>query len=284
MLKSDTGENFKASGFKSNGEMLVECDICGLVYILNPIKYPDEILNEYADAVDNDYVSQMPSRIKTFRGSLRQIEKITGVSGGRILDVGAAAGAFVKAAMDAGWHAYGIEPCRFLVKWGRKNLNLGRHLNDGTIDDVKNGTFKVITFWDVLEHTTNPSGTIEKASRLIDRGGFVVINVPDISTLVPRLMGMSWPFYESAHLFYFTPTTLDMLMRVHGFERVYYGKYFQELKLGYLAYRFSQFNGAISRLMVLIFNSLGLSDMPIKYWIGQSLFVYKQVGFKSKNR
>jgi hypothetical protein len=47
--------------------------------------------------------------------------------------------------------------------------------------------------------------------------------------------------------------------------------------LGYLAYRFEQFNPTISKLMVRIIGALGLSDVPIKYWIGQTLFVYRKV-------
>lgn len=272
-----TGENFAASGFKTNGERLVECKKCGLVFIETPIKYPDEILEEYAGAEDKDYVSQVKWRIKTFQDSIKQIEEITGIRGGRILDVGAAAGAFVKAAKDRGWYSYGIEPCRYLVKFGKEKLGLGRYINEGTIEDVKHGRFDVITFWDVLEHTSDPSKTIKVAVENLEKDGYIVVNVPDISSMIPIMMGMRWPFYESAHLFYFTGKTLDDLMRKHGLERVYYDKYWQGLSLGYLAYRFKQFNEPIAKLMTAVINALGLSELPMKYYIGQSLFVYKLV-------
>jgi SAM-dependent methyltransferase len=277
-----TGENFAASGFKTNGEKLVECNKCGLVFIETPIKYPDDILEEYAAAEDKDYISQVKWRIKTFQDSIRQIEDITGLTRGRILDVGAAAGAFVKAAKDRGWHSYGIEPCRYLVRYGKEKLGLGRYLNAGTIDDVKNGKFDVITFWDVLEHTSDPNKTIKTAVANLEKDGYIVTNVPDISSIIPVSMGMRWPFYESAHLFYFTGDTLDDLMRRNGLERVYYSKYWQGLSLGYLAYRFKQFNEPIAKLMTAVINALGLSEMPMKYYIGQSLFVYKLVKRQSK--
>jgi SAM-dependent methyltransferase len=277
-----TGENFAASGFKTNGEKLVECVKCGLVFIETPIKHPDDILEEYAAAEDKDYASQIEYRIKTFRDSIRQIEDITGLKGGRILDVGAAAGAFVKAAKDRGWKSYGVEPCRYLVKFGKEKLGLGRHLNEGTIDTIDHGKFDVITFWDVLEHTADPNKTIKHAVMNLEKNGFIVVNVPDISSIIPRLMGMRWPFYESAHLFYFTDKTLDDLMRKHGLERVYFTEYWQELSLGYLAYRFKQFNEPIAKLMHAIVILLGISDLPMKYYIGQSLFVYKLVKRHSK--
>lgn len=275
--KIESGENFAASGFKTNGEMLVECNKCGLVFIQDPIKYPDEILEEYASAIDNDYISQILWRIKTFNDSIKQVEKITGLTKGRILDVGAAAGAFVRAAKDAGWNSYGIEPCRYLVKFGKEKLALGRYLNAGTIEDVKHGKFDIITFWDVIEHTSDPSDTIKTAVRNLDNDGYIVVNVPDISSIIPRMMGMRWPFYESAHLYYFTGKTLDDLMRKHGLERVYQGQYWQGLSLGYLVYRFKQFSQPVAELMLTIVHALGLSEIPMKYYIGQSLFVYKLV-------
>jgi len=275
--KIDTGENFAASGFKTNGETLVKCTDCGLVFIEDPIKYPDEILEEYASATDDDYVSQVKWRIKTFEESMDQMERLINRKEGRLLDVGAAAGAFVKVAKDHGWHAYGVEPCRYLVEWGRKNLGLGRFLNVGTIDDVDKGKFNVITFWDVLEHTTDPNKTVKDAVSRLEKDGFIVVNIPDISSIIPITMGTRWPFYESAHLFYFTGKTLDDLMRRHGLERVYYGQYWQGLSLGYLAYRFKQFNEPLSKIMASVVNGLGLANIPVKYYIGQSLYVYKLV-------
>jgi SAM-dependent methyltransferase len=275
--KITTGKDFAASGFKTNGERLVKCKDCGLVFIEDPIKYPDEILEEYAGAIDTDYVSQIEWRIGTFDDSIKQIENITEMREGRILDVGAAAGAFVKAARNRKWYAYGIEPCRYLVEWGRKNLGLGRFLNDGTINEMNHGKFNVITFWDVLEHTTDPNKTIKTAVGLLEKDGYIVVNVPDISSIIPISMGMRWPFYESAHLYYFTGKTLDNLMRKHGLERVFYDKYWQGLSLGYLSYRFKQFNEPIAKLMTAIVGALGLSELPMKYYIGQSLFVYKLV-------
>jgi SAM-dependent methyltransferase len=274
-----TGENFAASGFKSNGELLIECKKCGLVFIEEPIKGPKEILDEYSGALDKDYVSQIEFRIKTFKDSINHLRKIAWIhqNGGRILDVGAAAGAFVKAAKDDGWFSYGIEPCGYLVEWGNKNLNLSGKLMKGTIDNVEAGQFDVITFWDVLEHTTDPSHNIEEAVKRLASGGYIAVNVPDISSIIPKIMGMRWPFYESAHLYYFTGKTLDDLMRRHGLERVHYSQYWQGLSLGYLAYRFKQFNEPIAKLMTSVISTLGLSDIPMKYYIGQSLYVYKYV-------
>ena len=275
MRNAGVDQEYKASAFKSNGETLVKCQNCGLVFIDPFPLSAEKILNEYESAIDMEYVSQIKWRIDTFKKSIKEIERITGFSAGTILDVGAAAGAFVKAAKDRGWYAQGIEPCKFLVEWGIDNLGLKEVLDCGTVDMVDNGEFNVVTLWDVIEHTTDPNGTIGEVAKRVENGGYAVINIPDISSIVPRLMGKSWPFYESAHLYYFTPTSLDRLMQNHGFERVYKNRYYQELSLGYLSYRISQFSPFVSKIMVSLVSKLGLSNIPIKYWIGQSILIYK---------
>ena len=191
------------------------------------------------------------------------------------MDVGAASGAFVKVAKDDGWDAEGIEPCGHLVRWAVEKLGLDK-LHSGTLEDVGKGKrFDIITMFDVIEHMNDPKNAIYLVSNLLKDGGYVVTNIPDISTIIPRMMGARWPFYASCHLYYYTPETLDFLMRKKGFKRIYKGMHWQELSLGYLAYRFEQFNPGISKLMVKITDKLGLSDVTIKYWIGQTLFIYQ---------
>jgi len=270
-----TTEDFKASAFKCNGEQLWKCGDCGLVY-MDPQPESKEVIDGYANAVDEEYVSQMSYRIKTFEKCMDKVEKITGLKEGTILDVGAAAGAFVKVAKDRGWKAEGIEPCGYLVRWAIEKLGL-HSMFTGTLEDVGAGKhYDVVTLWDVIEHLSDPNNAVYLIKNLVKDDGYVVMNIPDISTIIPMTMGRRWPFYASCHLYYYTPKTLDYLMNKHGFKRVYSGMHWQELSLGYLAYRFEQFNPSISRLMVKIIKSVGLSDVPIKYWIGQTLFVYRK--------
>jgi len=271
-----TTDAYQASAFRCNGENLVKCKVCGLVFV-HPMPDSNAVLNGYAGAIDEKYVSQMPLRIKTFEKCMDKVEDVTGLKSGKILDVGAAAGAFVKVAQNRGWDAEGIEPCGYLVRWGIETLNLST-LHTGTLDDLEQGKrYDVVTMFDVIEHMADPNAAMYLVSHLLKDYGYLVVNIPDISTIIPRMMKSRWPFYASCHLYYYTPKTLDFLMHKHGFVRLYRGAHWQELTLGYLAYRFEQFNPGISRMMVKMIDKLGLSDVSIKYWIGQTLLVYKKV-------
>jgi SAM-dependent methyltransferase len=271
-----TTDEYKASAFRANGESLVKCKACGLVFVY-PFTHSDvKIIDGYSNAIDHEYVSQIDYRIRTFEKCMDKVEKITGLNTGSILDLGAAAGAFVKVAKDRGWQAVGVEPCGFLTTWAINNLGLDT-MYTGTLDDFsKNFDFDIITMWDVLEHVPDPSNTVALAKTLLKDGGYIVVNLPDISAILPRLMKARWPFYASCHLYYYVPETIDYLMEKHGFERVHKSPHWQELSLGYLAYRFEQFSPFISKIMVRFISLFGLSEVPIKYNIGQTLYVYKK--------
>src|SRR5262245_48181952 len=55
----------------------------------------------YQGAAYDEYVGTLDKRIADFRWQVKAIEALT--NRGRVLDVGCAVGAFVKAARDAGW-------------------------------------------------------------------------------------------------------------------------------------------------------------------------------------
>ena len=51
-----------------------------------------------------------------------------------MLDVGTAAGAFLKAAKDDGWEVTGVEPNAWLADWGRRQYGVTIHV--GSINKV----------------------------------------------------------------------------------------------------------------------------------------------------
>ncbi len=64
------------------------------------------------------YVSQAAARLNTFKKYIRLVERFA-PDKGRILDVGAAAGFFMKAAQENGWDVYGVE----LSRWEKGETN-----------------------------------------------------------------------------------------------------------------------------------------------------------------
>lgn len=268
-------KSYYASGNFLSKETLVECNECGLVFTSPRLK-KEVILKSYVEAEDPLYVSQAQGRILSFERCLKTIEKHQ--KPGRILDVGAAAGFFLKVAKDKGWETFGIEPSRYLSQYGRKEYGL--NIFTGTLDSAPRlgAQMDVVTLWDVLEHTFDPKDTLRRVHGYLKPGGLVVINYPNIGNWMARLAGRKYWFILSVHLYYFTPKTIAHMLRQTGFAVVESGPHFQWLELGYLVYRLEAYLPLVSRIMKKCVQRLGMERMLIPYFAAQTRVIARKVG------
>ena len=93
---------------------------------------------------------------------------------GRILDVGAAYGYFVKAAREAGWQASGVELAPEVAREAAKLANAEILAGDFLKVPLEPG-FDVITMFDVIEHVRDPLAWLVRARELLAPGGLLVI-------------------------------------------------------------------------------------------------------------
>lgn len=92
-----------------------------------------------------------------------------------LCDVGCGTGAFVAAARAFGYEAAGFDPCRELVKFGRR---IGRELREGSWQAVQ-GHSAVITLHDVLEHLAEPLACLTHLRERLWPGGLLVVEIPE---------------------------------------------------------------------------------------------------------
>lgn len=267
----EIAETFRSSGDEVLLDQLVRCKQCGLQY-LNPRLRGDVVIEGYSEGSDEVFVSQVAGRERTFAKSLREIERLH-PQRGRLLDVGTAGGSFLAVAKKAGWDVAGCEPNRWMCKWGNKHYGL--QIVPGTIFDMQlaDAAFDVVTLWDVLEHTPDPKATLQECSRVLKPGGLLVVNYPDISSLVARLMGRRWVFLLSVHLYYFTPDTLQKMLGELGFRVIKRRAHWQTLELGYILFRMEAYLKPIAKAAGWVARKLGLSHLQIPYWMGQVLVI-----------
>ena len=261
-------DKFRASGDELLTLPLVRCRRCSLLFV-NPRHRASDMLDGYAAGADPAYVSQMDARVRTFAGTIDAITRLR-PSRGRILDIGTAAGAFLKAAADAGWDATGIEPNGWLAAWGRDRY--GVDIRVGSIDevDLPRQNFDVVTLWDVIEHTPDPMHVLRRVHDLLVPGGLLIVNYPDIGSWIGRLMGRRWPFLSSVHLYYFTRPTITAALDKAGFDTLEIRPHYQRLGLGYIVERGSVVSGALSRAGGALVSALRIGEREVPYWIGQT--------------
>jgi len=247
---------FSPSGDAPLVDPLVRCRCCGMQYV-NPRVPIDVALQGYASAIDERFASQLAGRELTFRRCLRKLQSMWGKPPGRLLDIGTANGSFLKVAKDAGWEVHGCEPNHWLRNWCKQRYGIS--VRPGTIFDAgfQGGSFDVITLWDVLEHTGDPSAVLRECERLLAPGGLLVINYPDIGSWVARLMGRRWVFLISVHNYYFTRRTIKIILDRTGFQALAIRPHIQSLQLDYILCRAESLFGALARFARNIIRGMG---------------------------
>jgi len=263
----DPARIFSASGSVMGTQHIVRCNRCGLIYVQPRVK-SEIVRSAYENSTDELYVSQAAARLNTFKSNIRLVENYA-PSRGRILDVGAAAGFFMKAAQENGWEVYGVELSKWLADHG--NSNFGFNIKACALKDAKfpNHYFDVVTMWDVLEHTLDPSGELQEISKILKPDGLLVINYPDIGTAMAKLAGRRWWFLLSGHLFYFDQKTIKIMLENAGFSVIKSKMHFQGMELGHLAKMLALYSKPLSSLVSRIFRIARLERVQLKYYASQ---------------
>jgi SAM-dependent methyltransferase len=266
---------FRSSGDEPLQDQMVRCTSCGLYYVRPRLKW-ELILEGYRGGSDENFVSQVAFRERTFRKCLDRIEKTARPSGRRVLDVGAAGGSFLAMARERGYEPYGCEPSTWMCAFARERYGLTLH--PGTIFDmpVEAGSIDLLTLWDVIEHTPDPKAVLARAHELLTPEGVLVMSWPDYASLAARGLGGKWPFLLTVHLYYFSPRTMTELLRRTGFRALGYRPHLQTLELGYVAMRAAPYLGRLAGLVRGPVRLLGLEHLPLSYWVGQTMVVARK--------
>jgi 2-polyprenyl-3-methyl-5-hydroxy-6-metoxy-1,4-benzoquinol methylase len=98
---------------------------------------------------------------------------------GRVYDVGAAAGFFMRVARDHGWEVQGNETSETAIAWAKAHYQLA--IDYGFLEDLDppTGYFDAVVLWNTLEHVVDPRCTVELCVAMLRTGGVLLIEVPD---------------------------------------------------------------------------------------------------------
>jgi len=208
---------------KENFE-LIECAQC-TVRITQPQPPESEIFKYYKS---DEYVSHSDTKkglinlayqqVKaiTLRSKLRLLRKFSPATS--VLDFGCGTGDFLLHCQKNGLETMGVEPDA-----DARKRAIEKGLNVVSIEESKqlNTTFDSITLWHVLEHTYDPSATIQQLIKNLAPDGVLVIAVPNYLSHDAQLYGEYWAAYDvPRHLFHFTPKTIEVLSRNCGLKLV----------------------------------------------------------------
>lgn len=212
--------------FVRDGYHLVECAACGLVYVGEDPGtidfgrlYDESYYTGGQDGVFADYVGQAPSRRAAARRRLFTLRRLK--PGGRLLDVGCAAGFFLVEA-QAHYRVCGVELSAFSSRFAREQFGLD--VVTGTLHDAAfaPASFDLVTLWDVIEHVPDPAAVLAEAARVLAPDGRVVLTTGDIGSDYARSRGADWHLMTPPwHLSFFSRRTIATLASRAGLQVVH---------------------------------------------------------------
>ena len=197
---------------------ILECNECGLVFLDN-FDHIDENFYHESNMHNEDFQSNsIEGWLKeTEIDDIRRIEQHKSkFQNTKILDFGCGAGGFLKRAKNIANEVKGIELDREVKKYWKGIIEIDYTL-EKTIN--KKDFFDIITLFHVLEHLKDPINILKNISKLIDKKGEVIIEVPSSEDALLTLYDCE-PFqkfsYWSKHLFLFNNNTLRTLIEKSG--------------------------------------------------------------------
>jgi 2-polyprenyl-3-methyl-5-hydroxy-6-metoxy-1,4-benzoquinol methylase len=148
----------------------------------------------------------------------RLIQSATGLKNGKLLDIGAGTGFFIKHMQLSGWQTTGLEPDQATRERAAflNNVNLSPAELFYTMPAE---SFHVITMWHVLEHVHDLHNYVERLKEVLKPGGRIFIAVPNYLSFDAGVYKGIWAAYDvPRHLYHFSPESIKQLMSLHGMQ------------------------------------------------------------------
>lgn len=225
------------------GDELHRCSSCKLVFLY---PYPSQeqmvarhLSREYAEhpyfqaGEDMSAQGETPLHSLAFSALSRHIPRDS-----RVLDVGAGAGDFVRAASSRFPNVEGLEPSPHLARRARERS--GKVIIESSFENFSPDTpYDAVVLMDIIEHTADPRAVLAKAKELLKPGGMVFICTVNSSSLLYKLSPIISAaaslsrkaryilerIYCYQHNWYFNERALAGIVRDAGFEMILHERY-----------------------------------------------------------
>jgi 2-polyprenyl-3-methyl-5-hydroxy-6-metoxy-1,4-benzoquinol methylase/rubredoxin len=125
----------------------------------------------------------------------RLILSATGLKNGKLLDIGAGTGFFVKHMQVNGWQTMGLEPDE-TTRERAALINKVNLLPADMFYTLPAESFHVITMWHVLEHVHDLHNYVERLKEVLKPGGRIFIAVPNYLSFDAAVYKGIWAAYD----------------------------------------------------------------------------------------
>jgi SAM-dependent methyltransferase len=134
----------------------------------------------------------------------------------RVLEVGCHDGSFLALLRDRGADVVGIEPSPFADAARERGIEVHQEFFDPSRFDT--ASFDVVVARHVVEHLERPLSFLDSVAAIARPGGLVYVEVPNsLASIEERF----YPEFHVDHLSYFTPASLDLILRRAGLRPIH---------------------------------------------------------------
>lgn len=192
--------------------MVAECPACRMAF-QSPRPSPEASLAymNWRWRSDDAYVGNRASQM---RRAMTQVGHVRRFVDGpvRLLDFGAGAGSFVRAALDQGWDASGVEQSSSARQRAKALYDVE------LLDRLGTERYDVVTLWDVVEHLRDPRGLLAMLGEHLTANGLIFIETGNFENWRRIAEKDDWGLYLFDHQFYFSPSSLRQVLRDAGYQ------------------------------------------------------------------
>ncbi len=213
--------------YKNHDLQVVLCKYCSLGF-LNPRMTNDEYEQHYKhqyqiarhNIFDKKSAIERLEKKKSYEQKKKHLSFLRGIinSSSSVLEVGSGWGTFLKVIKDEyNCQVKGIELSSLAAQVAKDYYNLSiieQSLEQYIIQKSSNETYDVIMMHHVLEHFLNPKEMLSSLRHIITPNGYVYIAVPNVAKPDEPID----KFFRIEHTYYFSPTSLSLLLRQSGFS------------------------------------------------------------------
>lgn len=270
--------------FKKRSFKYFRCKKCGLVST-----YPILSIEETTAYYDNQFVhgnykllhkyaSAYRSVYKEFAKLLTQAVISSGkpMKGLKVLDVGCFIGDFLLILQKIGADVYGVELQSEAAKIASKKI----HRKVIQVDILKHNfgkqKFGVISLLGLLEHVENPHLLLKRMDRLLESGGFLLIQTPNSESIFAQLFGKYWPPYTPVeHVHIYTKGSLIKTLEKFGYKIITVKNHWKNLPLEYVVNMFKIFGPEYYPILKNIFKLIPerVKKKKMKFFIGEIILL-----------
>ncbi len=167
------------------------------------------------------YRAEAVWRLEKAARQVREMRDATGMSSGRVLDIGSGYGYFRVALSEAGYEHEGLE----VSAHGRAVAHelYGQDTHAGLLGDHVDewsDCFDAVTCFDLIEHVVDPIDFLGEVAGVLAPGGVVGLKTPNVDAPEADVFGPHYHSLKREHLVVFSPASLTAVAARAGLEPV----------------------------------------------------------------